>query len=261
MTVGGLVLWFGPELWGSGNALRAGERARDPNPNALAFADHPALEVGKRFVRDMTPWPATIGLAVALVFAAVRRRLDAAALLAVAALAWLGVVALMTEAGFSGNARYLIAPVALACLAGGVALGRLAATLEPRRTVLVLALTAAVLAVPIATSVGDLRADARAVRNEARLMDDLSKTLDAAGGPAAIKRCGAVAIGPFQVTALAWRLDAPINRVGVQPRRPGSLFRAAPQPRKITGAPPSRAPAGFKALARGQAWQALSTCP
>src|SRR4051812_16580691 len=85
MTVGGLALWFGPELWGSGNALRAGERARDPNPNALAFADHPALEVAKRFVRNMTPWPATVGLAVALVGAAIRRRGGAAAVAALAA--------------------------------------------------------------------------------------------------------------------------------------------------------------------------------
>ncbi|HEY3018774.1 MAG TPA: hypothetical protein VGJ32_01195, partial [Solirubrobacteraceae bacterium] len=49
MTVVGAVVWFGPELWGSGNPLRAGERARDPNPNALAFAEHPALEVARRF--------------------------------------------------------------------------------------------------------------------------------------------------------------------------------------------------------------------
>src|SRR4051794_29140759 len=116
MSVAGLVLWFGPELWGSGNALRAGERARDPNPNALAFAEHPAREVARRF-GEMTPLPALIGLGAALALAAVRRRaLAAPGLLAVAALAWLGVVAVMTEAGFSGNARYLIAPVALACL-------------------------------------------------------------------------------------------------------------------------------------------------
>src|SRR4051795_4181377 len=80
MTIAGAALWFGPELWGSGNALRAGQRARDPNPNALAFAKHPALEVVKRF-DSMMPLVAEIGAAVALVTAAVRRRIDLTALL------------------------------------------------------------------------------------------------------------------------------------------------------------------------------------
>src|SRR3954462_2627109 len=91
MTVAGAVLWFGPELWGSGNALRAGERARDPNPNALAFAKHPALEVVKRF-SSMTPLLAQAGVVLALARAAARRRLDPTAALALTCLAWIGVV-------------------------------------------------------------------------------------------------------------------------------------------------------------------------
>jgi hypothetical protein len=259
MTVSGLALWFGPELWGSGNALRAGERARDPNPNALAFADHPALEVAKRFLQ-MTAWPAEAGLLAAFVVAAVRRRLATETVLALAALVWLGIVAVMTEGGFSGNARYLIAPVALGCLAGGVGLARLAEPWRTRRAALVLGATLAVLAVPVATRASDLRADARAVRNEARLMADLARVVDQAGGPAAVHRCGGAAIGPFQVTALAWRLDTPIRGVGTRPAAPGTMFRAAPQPRTINGAAPMAAPHGFRPLARTEAWQALSTC-
>jgi hypothetical protein len=259
MTIAGLVLWFGPELWGSGNALRAGERARDPNPNALAFADHPALEVGKRFLQ-MAPWPAVAGLAAALGVAGARRRLSPEALLALVALVWLGVVAVMTEAGFSGNARYLIAPVALACLAGGVGLARLAEIALPGRARLVLAATVVLVAIPIATRAGDLSADARAARNEARLMDDLTLAVDRAGGPAALHRCGHVATGPFQVTALAWRLDSHIELVGTHPDIPGTLLRAAPVPRTITGAPPLPTPRGYHAVARTGAWQVLSTC-
>src|SRR5439155_14177262 len=107
LTLAGGALWFGAELWGSGNALRAGERAHDPNPNALAFARHPALEIVKRF-HSMMPLLAEVGAATALVAAAARRRLDAIAALALAAVVWLGVVAAMTESGFSGNARYLV---------------------------------------------------------------------------------------------------------------------------------------------------------
>jgi hypothetical protein len=259
MTVAGLALWFGPELWGSGNALRAGERARDPNPNALAFADEPALEVAKRFWQ-MAPWPATVGLAAALVLAAVRRRLGPSGLLAVAAIAWLGVVAVMTEAGFSGNARYLIAPVALACLAGGVGLARLAEPWQPRRAALVLAVTVAVLGVSAATRVGDLVADGEAARNEARLMSDLTRVIDEAGGADAVRGCGRVVIGPFQVTALAWRLHLPIQRIGTTATVPGTVLRAGPSPRALTGAPILGLPPGFHQTARTQAWQALSSC-
>jgi hypothetical protein len=257
MTVAGAVLWFGPELWGSGNALRAGERARDPNPNALAFARHPALEIVKRF-HSMMPLVAEIGAIVALASAAVRRRFDLTAALALAGLVWIGVVAVMTESGFSGNARYLIAPVTLACVAGGAALGRLASRLPARAAV---AVAVVVLVPAVAVRADDLARDARAVRNEARLMDDLSTAVRAAGGADPVRRCGSVTTGPFQVTALAWRLDAPIHVVGLHPRAPGSVFRAGPRPRPIPGAPPlSVRDARFHTVARTQAWQVLSTC-
>ena len=48
------VLWLGPELWGSGNAFRASDRAQNPNADSPAFADHPALEVVKNAI-DMVP--------------------------------------------------------------------------------------------------------------------------------------------------------------------------------------------------------------
>src|SRR3954468_1491534 len=90
-----LALWFGPELWGSGNAWRGGQRAHDPNPNSLAFAEHPAREVVKRAI-SMTPAIAIAGLVAALFQRPLR-------LLALVALAWVAEVAIMTEAGFSGN--------------------------------------------------------------------------------------------------------------------------------------------------------------
>ena len=245
-----LALWFGPELWGSGNAWRGGQRAHDPNPNSLAFAEHPAREVVKR-AASMTPLVALIGLGAAFFQKPLR-------LLAIAAVAWLAEVAIMTEAGFSGNARYLIAPVSLACVAGGAALGRLAQRLDAR-----VAIPLAVLAVvpSVALRAGDLHRDARAVANEARLMDDLSAVIRESGGARAIRACGHITTGPFQVTALAWRLDVPIKRVGLTPRAPGTVFRAGPRPRAIPNAPPMAVPhTGFRAVARTVSWQAVSTC-
>ena len=259
MAVAGAVLWFGPELWGSGNALRAGQRARDPNPNALAFAEHPAWEVARRF-DAMMPLVAEIGLAAAVALGAVRRRLGHRGVLAVGALAWLGVVAVMTEAGFSGNARYLIAPVALSCVAGGAALGELLARVA-QRPALQIALAVALLVPAVAVRADDLAGDGRAVRNEARLMDDLTLAVRNRGGADAITRCGSVTTGPFQVTALAWRLHAPIHGVGLTPRAPGTVFRAGGPPQPIPGAPPLAVPEPpFRIVTRTQAWQVLSTC-
>ena len=253
MTFAGAVLWFGAELWGSGNALRAGQRAHDPNPNALAFADHPALEVIKRF-DSMMPLVAEIGAALALVAAAVRKRLDATGALALAAAAWIGVVAAMTESGFSGNARYLVAPVTLACVAGGAALGALA--LRTPRPALAAALALATLIPAVAVRVDDLGSDGRSVRDEARLMDSLTTAVRAAGGAHAVTRCGSVTTGPFQVTALAWKLHSPIRGVGLHARAPGTVFR----PALVPAGPVGPDEQGFRTVAQSGPWQILSTC-
>src|SRR4051794_3815575 len=251
MTIAGAALWFGPELWGSGNALRAGERACDPNPNALAFAQHPALEVVKRF-SSMTPLLAQVGGVLALARAAARRRLDATAALALTCLAWIGVVAVMTESGFSGNARYLIAPTALACVVGGVAIGRALEQVAPRPAIAP-AIAVAALAGVVAFRAGDVGTDLSSVRSEARLNANVSDAIDRAGGPGAVKRCGGITTGAFQVTLLAWELNVPIERVKYVPRPPGTVFR-------LTGTPPPPAERAFHQVARTRLWQVLSTC-
>jgi hypothetical protein len=136
------VLWLGPELWGSGDALRAASRAQDPTLFSAAFADRPALAVTERAGR-MVPWPAKAGLVLAVVggLAAMSgpasdrlRRVLASVVgepgrarvtlaLAGGAAAWLALVALMTELGYAGNSRYLAMPIALGCVVGGVGLG------------------------------------------------------------------------------------------------------------------------------------------
>ena len=49
---GMLAAWLGPELWGSGNAWRASDRAQQPNADSPAFADYPAL----RSCRTPSTW-------------------------------------------------------------------------------------------------------------------------------------------------------------------------------------------------------------
>jgi hypothetical protein len=83
----------------------------------------------------------------------------------------------------------------------------------------------------------------------------------ASGGAAAARSCGSITTGPFQVTALAWRLDVPIRRIGLTPNAPGVVFRAAPNPRDTPNAPLlAVSDPAFHPVARTATWQALSTC-
>jgi hypothetical protein len=121
------LLWFGPELWGSGDALRASSRANNPNPGSAAFAEHPGLEVVERF-HQRTVWAleaaGLIGLATAA-FAWLRRRRQGAILfVAGIGLGWLLLVGGMTEGGYAGNQRYLIVTTAALCVLGGIGAAR-----------------------------------------------------------------------------------------------------------------------------------------
>ncbi len=121
------LLWFGPEYWGSGNLNRASDRAQTPNANSPAFADHPALEVLGN-AGGMLSAAVLVGAGAAVVaLLLARRRIgrDGWTVLGITAmgLAWLGIVAVMTSRGFSGNQRYLVMPVVLLVLAGSVGSG------------------------------------------------------------------------------------------------------------------------------------------
>ncbi len=122
------LLWFGPELWGSGEPFRASTRAGKPNPGSAAFADHPGLEVAKRFAeRAVIPLQAAGFVAVIVAALAWVRSRAQGAILALAGIgvAWLLLVAVMTERGYAGNQRYLIVTTAVLCVLGGIGIGRI----------------------------------------------------------------------------------------------------------------------------------------
>src|SRR5215213_34405 len=112
-------LRFAPEYWGSGDWLRAANRARQPNPDSTAFAEHPFLEVF-RLSSTILSVPVLLGALLALVPAARTRRWDVRVALAAAALALMVAVGVMTQAGFAGNLRYVALPAALVCVLAGV---------------------------------------------------------------------------------------------------------------------------------------------
>src|SRR5215218_11274162 len=102
--------WFLPEWLGSGDVLRSGTRARIPNPGQPALADVPALASLEAAARLLL-LPLWLGVALAL-------REPRARGLAAAGGAWIALVALMAQAGFSGEPRYALPGVALLAIAG-----------------------------------------------------------------------------------------------------------------------------------------------
>jgi hypothetical protein len=254
--------WFLPELAGSGDPLRSGERARVPNPGQPALAEVPALASVEEAARLLL-WPLWIGV-VALAIDVRRGRAARAALLPVAAgLAWVGVVAAMAELGFSGEARYSLPGVALVAIGGAVGLAGGAAGLASgargRRRGAVALLAVALVGVAALARldyVSDLR---ERQRHAWELASDLDDAIAAAGGRAAVLRCGQPYVGPLRGPLMAYRLDVPKRDVepDAAPRPPGVVFRS----RLDAGAPLTPAVgSGFERVARRGVWETWRAC-
>ncbi len=138
-----------------------------------------------------------------------RRERRAAIGLALAGAVWVGEVAVMTNDGFSGNARYLIMPAAVACVLAGTGIGWLIRALPARwfASGLAVAALSVVAAIAFAApSVDRLDAVRTSVSYQARLTDGLPGAIARAGGPDRLKRCGTIYTGAFQVPSVAWYL-------------------------------------------------------
>jgi hypothetical protein len=246
------AFWFLPELWGSGDLLRSSERARIPNPGAPALAERPAREVLSRFA-GMLPAP----LLAAAALAVARRR---GLLLAGAAAAWVALVAVMSELGYSGEERYLVpAAAGVAVLAGG-GLAEAAAALALRARwagrAAVAGTAALLLALGTATIPG-ARGTAADLRHAARLHADLAQAVERAGGLERVRACGAPFAGRYRFPALAWRLRVHISEVSLDPGRSGVVFRSRLTPRSV---PAPGLPAGYARVAAAGEWSVYARC-
>jgi hypothetical protein len=242
------VLWFLPELWGSGHLLRGIARAQTPRSNSAAYARCPlCTEFTRHAWRSLLPRVEVAALlAVGAAGLGLRRararpkaaRLELLALGLVGYAWWLGV-ALETQAGFSGNDRYLVLGSALIGIAGGVGwawcagavAGRLRRRLRPPGHVLVAvpAAVAVLLAIPpsiFRKGVVSIPATHGALVYQAHLRDDLSRAVHELGGAGRIVRCGTVMTEGFQVPMLAWALGVHTMQVEAPP--PGANPGPAP---------------------------------
>ncbi|NUT56869.1 MAG: hypothetical protein HOQ03_12925 [Thermoleophilia bacterium] len=225
-----LVVWFVPEYLGSGSLLRAAERARQPNPDSAAFADFPFLEVFRRSASVLSV-PVYVGAAIGVVLAVRRRREPFAgvvASLAVFSTALMVAVALMTEAGFAGNLRYVALPAAMVCILAGVGWVGLFRTVRRRAPVAAAAGAVVVLlaAAPFAWTQADaLRSDLERIDYESQVYGaDLVEVIERAGGEDAVKACGQVFTAPFQTQAVAWYLHLHETEVSIFPFPPGTMI-------------------------------------
>jgi hypothetical protein len=216
------LLWFGPELWGSGDALRASTRANNPNPGSAAFAEHPGLEVIERF-HHRTVWAleaaGLIGLLTAVVAWVRRRRQGAILFIGGIGLGWLVLVSAMTEGGYAGNQRYLIVTTAALCVLGGIGVARVFEWLQLAgervggnaragiATACVAFAVGLVVGWPVVRDKADnIDATLDELRYEASIFHTLDDVVETAGGRDRLLACGAVYSGPFQTQMVAYEL-------------------------------------------------------
>jgi hypothetical protein len=246
------VLWFLPEYWGSGHFFRGVTRAHTPRSNSPAFAKCPfCTELGKH------AWPTVpsrikvvailaIGAAGFQLWRAIRSRpgfslvgarehgLAAIAVAGILGFGWWIVIAVMTQAGFSGNDRYLVLGAALIEIAGGVgwgwaaielarALPRLRKSTSQRLAYAGTWASAALLVacfLLVPSWIGGLfhlSRTHRALAYQAHLREGAAAAVSKLGGPAAVLRCGTVMTEGFQVPMIAYDLGVHTLQVQASP--------------------------------------------
>ena len=253
------VLWFGPELWGSGHFFRGVNRALHPRANAATFTKCPFCTEMKsawhfslarvRLAGVVSALGAALSLALTLrrgggprALARERGRPEVVILtLAAMAVIWFIEISAMTQYGFSGNQRYLIIGGALVIVLGGVGWGYgawwvgglLGRAVGQTRGVAAASLAAAgvFLFLPhwfgSGYSLGKLD---HAMRYQAELRRDLENVITRAGGRAKILACGSVEVERFQKQMAAWYLDINTKRATTPgPSADGLPGETAPQ--------------------------------
>jgi hypothetical protein len=266
------LLWFGPDVLGWGGALGASEAARGTaSPQSAVNADFPALEVLLDFAALLTVPALLAATAGAALGGPIARRLAAAAL------AWVAIVAVMTQAGYAGNPRYNVAAAAVGCVVAGVGVAALARRLVGRgretrvarddrvatdpasRSAPAWLLAAALAGGVLAFTAGDLSDQLGELGDRAERRTDLDALVEAAGGVDEVNDCAPARTVQPMKAMLAWRLDLSMEHLADRPDTPAAVFQAPPG---YAGEPPAPlVPAVFgpPVASRGD-WTLLMVC-
>jgi hypothetical protein len=214
------ALWFLPELWGSGSVTRGVAWAQNVRTGSPALAQHPFwAEISTQAWPLIIP-PFKVGLAIlaALVGFAGKRLGGKALALGAVGLIWVLEEAVLTQLGFSGSDRYLLAPAALVVVAGAVGWARLLASAQAVRVARVAPATGLCLVVFAAaipwqgTHMARVTHTATELRDQAMLWRDLRLAVSEAGGSQRLIDCGAIQTNPSEVPLAAWTLGVQLRR-------------------------------------------------
>ena len=241
------LLWFGPDVLGAGGALGASDAARGTaSPQSAVYADLPALQVLVDFA-ELVTLPVLLAALAAVVL---RGRTERA--LGAAALAWVLLVAVMTQAGYAGNPRYNVAPAAIVCVLAGAGVVALVRGVAARA-----ALAAALAAATLAFTAGDLADQGDELGARADRREQLDAVVAAAGGAAAVRRCPPVRTNQPMKAMVAWYVDVPMEHLAEPPSGRGTVLSAPPG---YDGGP-SRPPVADHAVrVTAGAWTLAANC-
>jgi hypothetical protein len=264
-----LVLWFVPQKIGGGSLTSGVARAQHPRSNSAAFASCP-------FCTELADdaWPLVllrIKIAALLVLGAGllvlgrawrgrrsfglhdarERAIFYLGLCAAFGFGWWILVAVETQAGFSGNQRYLVLGAAFIEIAGGAAFGwaayelarlarrHLAAArdrLAPymRTGISALACAAVFLIVPnwLGPNLNNVGRTHRSLLFQATLRKDMSALIQRNGGVKALLNCGAghIMVEGFQVPMAAWYFKVRTIDIQDQPNVNAKQVAVPPKP-------------------------------
>jgi hypothetical protein len=165
-------------------------------------------------------------------------------------------VALGAQVAFTGNQRYLIVAAALACVVSGIGwaeLALLARRLPPPLFALAGCVAVAAWAPFVVAGVNRQHERLATVKHEADHYVGLKQAILAAGGKAALERCGTVYTTRFDTQAVAYDLRLHLFQVQIFAAPPGTVAAA-----NTTAL--SRDPRFPHRLARKAGWTIATSC-
>ena len=237
------AMWLVPEWLGSGDVLRSGERARVPNPGQPATEAVPAWAALQE-AATLLLWPLWAGVVAAAATARLRP-------LVVVGAAWILLVAVMAQGGFSGEPRYSLPGGALLAIAGAAGLTGL---LRERRA-LWLPLAFVFFALSLGPKVDRLDDLRREQAWQWSLAQDLERVID--GRRDALLACGRPYVGRLRGPLLAYHLDVEKRRVAFGAVPPGVVFRSKLHPDSLVEPDAT----GFAPARTVGRWQLWIRCP
>lgn len=251
--------WFIPEMVGSGDVLRSVHRTQIPDAGQPALADRPVM-ASLRAAVALPLWTLWFGVVVAVGIALAKRDQVSRTVLFPAAigLAWIGLVAIMAGAGFSGEPRYALPGAALVAVSGAV--GIVSASREvlrwPGAATGLVAFLIVFAAVPRIDDLAGLR---QAQAYQWQLQSQLPLAVASLGGRANVLACGQPYVGPLRGPLLAYHLGVAKHVVEPdrRPNAPGVVFRSA---QRIGGVPAPAVPPGFRQIVQTGPWQVFTAC-